>query len=69
MFKLEMQTDTPAFGHTRESKATKTANLLRYIASRLECDEWARSGLHQTIHDGIGNDVGRFVFTPLEVQS
>jgi hypothetical protein len=61
MFKIEMQTDNSAFGDTREDNAREVARILRQIADKLKNDEWASNGMHQTIFDLNGNDVGRFV--------
>ena len=64
MFKIEMSTDNTAFGDTRESQAAEVARILEGIAAKLRGDAWARSGLHQTIFDLNGNDVGRFIIKP-----
>lgn len=64
MFKIEMSTDNAAFGDTRESQAEEVACILEWVARDLRSNFWARSGLHQTMFDLNGNDVGRFIIKP-----
>jgi hypothetical protein len=64
MFKIEMQTESVAFGDTREEQANEVARILRDIADELTADVRARSGSHQNIVDINGNDAGRYLLKP-----